>query len=115
MPDFDASDIIKVPFPHTDRPVREHQPAVVVTANGIQQEHGLLWALMITSTAYRGWSGDVVVSDLKQAGLPAESLVRTAKIATIEAKEAERIGSLPAPNRIAVARHLSLELARATN
>jgi len=115
MPDFDAWDIIKVPFPYTDRPVRERRPAVVVAANGIQQEHGLLWVLMITSAANHGWQGDVVVSDLKQAGLPAESVVRTAKIATIEAKEAERMGSLPAPDRIAVACNLSLELARATN
>ena len=115
MPDFDAWDISKVPFPYTDRPVRERRPAVVVAANGIQQEQGLLWVLMITSAVNRGWSGDVAVTDLKEAGLPAESVVRTAKIATIEAKEAERIGSLPAPDRIAVARHLSVELARATN
>jgi mRNA interferase MazF len=115
MPDFDAWDIIKVPFPYTDRPVRERRPALVVAANGIQQEHGLLWVLMITSAANRGWPGDVAVSDLDAAGLPTESVVRTAKIATIEVKEAERIGSLPAPDRIVVARHLALELARATN
>ncbi|MDE1149974.1 MAG: type II toxin-antitoxin system PemK/MazF family toxin [Azospirillaceae bacterium] len=115
MPDFDAWDVIKVPFPYTDRPVRERRPAVVVAANGIQQEHGLLWVLMITSAANRGWSGDVAVSDLVHAGLPAESVVRTAKIATIEAKEAERIGSLPAPDRVDVVRHLMLQLTRAPN
>lgn len=115
MPDFDAWDIIKVPFPYTHRPVRERRPALVVAANGIQHEHGLLWVLMITSAANRGWPGDIVVSDLEQAGLPVESVVRTAKIATIEAREAERIGSLPVPDRIAVAGCLSLELARAAN
>ncbi len=115
MPDFEAWDIIKVPFPYTDRPVRERRPALVVAAGGIQQEHGLLWVLMITSAANRGWPGDVLVSDLEQAGLPAESVVRTAKIATIETKEAERIGSLPAQDRVGVAQSLALELARATN
>lgn len=114
MPDFEAWDIIKVPFPYKDRPVRERRPALVIAAGGIQQDHGLLWVLMITSAANRGWSGDVPVSDLDQAGLPAESLVRTAKIATIEAKEAERIGRLPAQDRVDVARHLALELGRAT-
>lgn len=69
---------------------------------------------MITSAANRGWTGDVAVSDLDQAGLPAESLVRTAKIATIKANEAERIGRLPAQDRVDVARHLALELGRAT-
>lgn len=115
MPDFEAWDIIKVPFPYTDRPVRERRPALVVAANSIQHEHGLLWVLMITSAVNRGWPGDVMVSDLEQAGLPAESVVRTAKIATIEAREAERLGSLPMPDRIAVARCLSLELARPAN
>jgi len=115
MPDFDAWDVIKVPFPYTNRPVRERRPAVVVAANGIQQEHGLLWVLMITSAENRGWPGDVGVSDLAVAGLPAESVVRTAKIATIETKEAERIGSLPAADRVLVTQHLTAELVRATN
>lgn len=115
MPDFDAWDIIKVPFPYTDRPVRERRPALVVAANGIQREHGLLWVLMITSAANRGWPGDVAITDLGEAGLPAESVVRTAKIATIETKEAERIGRLPAADRLTVAHHLAAELARAAN
>ena len=94
MPIFSTWDIIKVPFPYTDRPVRERRPALVVSSDGIQESHGLLWVLMITSAQNRGWSGDVSVSELGTAGLPAASVVRTAKIATIEAKEAERIGSL---------------------
>lgn len=114
MPDFETWDVIKVPFPYTDRPVRERRPAVVVAAGGIQQEHGLLWVLMITSAVNRGWPGDVLVSDLAHAGLPAESVVRTAKIATIEAKEAERIGSLPLQDRVDVTRHLTLALAPPT-
>jgi mRNA interferase MazF len=87
----------------------------VIAANGIQREHGLLWVLMITSAENRGWPGDVAVSNLAEAGLPAESVVRTAKIATIETKEAEAIGSLPMADRVLVARHLIAELARATN
>lgn len=114
MADFDAWDVVKVPFPYTDRPVRQRRPALVVATKGIQQDHGLLWVLMITSAENRGWPGDVDVSDLAAAGLPAESVVRTAKIATIEAKEAERLGSLPPADRVAVSNHLLATLARAT-
>jgi mRNA interferase MazF len=106
MPTFDAWDIIKVPFPYTDRPVRERRPALVVAAGVIQEQHGLLWVMMITSSENRGWPGDVDISDLGTAGLPSASVVRTAKIATIEAKEAERIGVLPSGDRVAVRGHM---------
>ena len=97
MPTFETWDIVKVPFPYTDRPVRERRPALVV-ANTLQ-DHGLMWVLMITSSENRGWPGDVEVSDLAVSGLPVASVVRTAKIATIETKEAERIGLLPPKER----------------
>ena len=115
MPAFNAWDVIKVPFPYTDRPVRQRRPALVIAANGIQDHGGLLWVLMITSAENRGWPGDVDVSNPSEAGLPAESVVRTAKIATIEAKDAERLGVLPAADRVQVRRFVLDELAQATN
>ncbi|CAA7613944.1 type II toxin-antitoxin system PemK/MazF family toxin [Magnetospirillum sp. UT-4] len=115
MPAFDAWDVVKVPFPYTDRPVRQRRPALVVSAAGLQQQHGLLWVLMITSAENRGWPGDVPIADLTGAGLPAPSVIRTAKIATIEAKDAERIGSLEPGARQAVRQLLLAGLASATN
>ena len=115
MPNFDTWDVVKVPFPYTDRPVRQHRPALIVASGSIQQKHGLLWVLMITSAENRGWPTDVDITDLAMAGLPAESVVRTAKIATIEAKEASRIGCLAAADRVLVTGHLSAALARATS
>ena len=41
-------------------------------------------------------AGDVVVNNLATAGLPVESVIRTAKIATIEASDAEKLGKLSA-------------------
>lgn len=102
MPTFEAWDVIKVPFPYTDRPVRERRPALVVAADVLEDRHGLLWVLMITSLENRGWPGDVQVTDLAVSGLPVPSVVRTAKIATIEAKESVRLGTLPPQDRIAV-------------
>ena len=46
---------------------------------------------MITSAENRSWPDDVPVADLAKAGLPAPSVIRTAKIATIEAGDAERL------------------------
>lgn len=114
MPTFKAWDVVKVPFPYTDRPVRQHRPAVVVAAGQLEADHGLLWVLMITSAENRRWDNDVVVSDLDAAGLPAPSMVRCAKIATIESRDAERIGALPAGDRKKVAGHLATTLKSAT-
>ena len=85
MPIFEPWDIVRVPFPYTDRPVRQRRPALIVAAGDLQTAHGLLWLAMITSAEHRGWPGDVVISDLSGAGLPAPSIVRPAKIATIDA------------------------------
>jgi mRNA interferase MazF len=110
MAAFEVWDIVKVPFPYTDRPVRQRRPALVVAADRLQAEHGLLWLLMITSAANRGWPVDVAVMDLATAGLPAPSIVRTAKIATIESRDAERLGSLSLPCRRLVARQIRATL-----
>jgi mRNA interferase MazF len=99
MPIFETWDVIKVPFPYTDRPVRQRRPALVVAASGLESEHGLLWVLMITSAKNRRWAEDVPISRADKAGLPAPSVVRCAKVATIEAQEAERIGKLPTLER----------------
>jgi mRNA interferase MazF len=68
---------------------------------------------MVTSAANRGWRGDVQVSDLALAGLPASSVVRCAKIATIEAQDAEQIGQLPSADRAQVMEAMRERLAQA--
>ncbi|MGA8052880.1 MAG: type II toxin-antitoxin system PemK/MazF family toxin [Burkholderiales bacterium] len=95
MPTFRQGDVIKVPFTYTDRPTRQSRPALVVSTARLEDLHGLLWVVMITSAANRGWPGDVAVSNLSLAGLPVPSVVRTAKIATIEAADATRLGRVP--------------------
>jgi mRNA interferase MazF len=51
---------------------------------------------MITSAENRGWPDDVPVTNLEMAGLPSPSLIRSAKIATIEAVDASKLGRVPA-------------------
>ena len=99
-------DIVKVPFPYTDRPVRQHRPGLVVAIPAIGDRPALLWVLMITSAENRGWPGDVAISDLAHAGLPVASVIRTEKIATIDAKDATPIGKLKEPDVAAVSQCL---------
>ena len=65
---------------------------------------------MITSAEHHGWPGDIVISDLRGAGLPAPSIVRPAKIATIDARDAGPLGTLPAKDREAVRTYLRQRL-----
>jgi mRNA interferase MazF len=106
MPGSDAGlevwDIVKVPFPYTSRPVQQHRPALVISGGQPEETPFVVWVLMITSAANRPWQGDVGISNLATAGLTAASVVRTAKVATIEIAEAERIGQLPSRDRAKV-------------
>ena len=96
MPTFEPGDVIKVPFPYTDRATRQSRPAVVVSTAEFQVLHDLLWVVMVTSARNRGWPDDVPVTDLKLAGLPVPSIIRSAKIATIDASAASALGRLSA-------------------
>lgn len=110
MPNFEPGDVVRVPFPYTDRATRQHRPALVVSAPEVQASHGLLWVLMITSAENRGWDGDVAVANLRVAGLPAPSVIRTAKIATIEARDAGHLGKVSSAERKSVFRALHANL-----
>ena len=96
MPTFEPGDVIRVPFPYTDRATRQSRPAVVVSTAEFQDLHGLLWVVMITSAKNRGWPDDVLVANLQLAGLPVPSIIRCAKIATIDASAASTLGRLSA-------------------
>ena len=65
---------------------------MVVSTAQLQELHGL-WVVMITSAENRGWPDDVPVANLKLAGLPVPSLIRSAKIATIDASDGSRARS----------------------
>jgi mRNA interferase MazF len=52
---------------------------------------------MITSAKNKPWAGDVEVTHLEEAGLPAPSVVRCARITAVDACAAERIGVLGLP------------------
>ncbi len=110
MPNFEVGDVVRVPFPYTDRATRQHRPALVVSSPELTHQHGLLWVTMITSAENRGWPGDVPIKNLAAAGLPAASVIRTAKIATIDARDATLLGKITPRIRIEMKRRLDATL-----
>lgn len=97
MPGFERGDVVRVPFPYTDRSTRQHRPALVVSDRPLGDDDRLIWVVMITSADNRRWTDDVPFDDsYEAAGLPAPSLIRPAKIATIDAAVATRLGRIDA-------------------
>ena len=95
MPSFKRGDVVRVPFPYTDRSTRQRRPALVVSEGAIGEGGELLWVVMITSAQNRSWPGDLPLGGrYGEAGLPAPSVIRPCKIATIEARHAESLGKI---------------------
>lgn len=109
MQTFKPGDIARVPFPQVERDRRQHRPALVVAVFDLANP--LLWVLMITSADNAPWDGDIAIEDFAAAGLPAPSVIRTAKIGTVEARQSEPAGRVPARLMTKVIRRLAATLA----
>ena len=97
MPTFEQGEIVRVPFPYTDRETRQHRPALVVSKDGIDENAQFLWVVMITSAENRRWPDDHDIGpNYRDVGLPAPSIIRPTKMATIESRDARAIGRIPA-------------------
>jgi mRNA interferase MazF len=81
---FAQGEVLVLPFPYSDQLAEKRRPAVVVSKPALERAHGLLWVAMITSDRGGRRTDDVVITQQKKAGLPAPSLVRASKLATIE-------------------------------
>jgi mRNA interferase MazF len=90
-----AYDVVLVPFPFSDRLAEKRRPAIVISNPDHAARHGHVWLAMVTSARQGPWPTDVPVADIDLAGLPSASVVRTAKITTIEVgRVLRRLGAL---------------------
>jgi mRNA interferase MazF len=96
MSTFRQGQVVRVPFPYTDRNTRQHRPALVVSDGPVGEDGALLWVVMITSAENRAWPGDHPITAFADAGLPIPSVIRTTKITTVEARAAEPVGEVSA-------------------
>ena len=104
---FAPGDVVVVPFPYSDRLAEKRRPALVVS-NARLAEQGLVWLAMITSARQNALRYDAPIADLALAGLPAPSLVRLTKIATVEpsriVRKAGRLGRQETARALATVR-----------
>ncbi|MEK7265335.1 MAG: type II toxin-antitoxin system PemK/MazF family toxin [Pseudomonadota bacterium] len=92
-------DVVVVPFPYADRLAEKKRPALVVSSSAMTADYGLVWLAMITSASNPRWDCDIEIGNLSAAGLPAPSLVRSAKLATVDVNRiVRRIGRLAGPD-----------------
>lgn len=84
-------DIVVLPFPYADRLAEKRRPAVVVSRPWLAQAQGIVWVVMVTSAANAAWESDIGISDLDAAGLLNPSVIRPAKIATVDLSRVVRI------------------------
>lgn len=106
-PRFQPWDVVLVPFPYTDSAATKVRPALIVSTDTLSTETGKYFLAMITSATHLKIHGDILISDLKLAGLPAPSIVRPSKIATFEeASFVRRLGTLAVKDRKGVAAQL---------
>jgi mRNA interferase MazF len=72
------------------------RPAVVVSKELLGGEAELFWSVIITSAANRGWPDDISLEDrFEECGLRIPCVIRTAKLASLEASRATKVGRLP--------------------
>jgi mRNA interferase MazF len=78
--------VVRVPFPFTDRVASKNRPALVLSdAAAFNTPSGHLVLAMITSAKNAPWPLDCPIEDLESAGLPAPSVVRC-KLFTLDVR-----------------------------
>lgn len=104
-------DVVLVRFVFSDESGAKLRPAVIVSSRAYNKARQEVIVAAVTSNVQRRLIGDRLVADWRAAGLLFPSLVtgilRTIKRAMIE----RRLGSLPAPELLAVDRQLRRSLA----
>lgn len=100
---YDAFDVVRVPFPFTDKDAVKRRPALVLSREAVFNApagHSIM--AMITSSEQTSWPLDCPIEDLTAAGLPASSKVRF-KLFTLDHRLVlNRLGHLSDKDRMSV-------------
>ncbi|MDP3532447.1 MAG: type II toxin-antitoxin system PemK/MazF family toxin [Alphaproteobacteria bacterium] len=103
---YNQFDIVKVPFPFTDKDTSKKRPSIVLSSSDYQKKHNHHILAMITSAKNSAWSDDISIIDLKKAGLPTASFIRM-KIFTLDVRFIlEKLGYLAEEEKILLAENI---------
>jgi mRNA interferase MazF len=104
-------DVVLVPFPFTDLSTAKRRPALVVAVlspTRWRRRH-LIISMMTSQVDGLAFPHDCGIVDLKSAGLPKPTLVRLAKMVTIdESILQKRLGLLGEPDRVRIRKEMRL-------
>jgi mRNA interferase MazF len=75
--------VVTVPFPFTDKDFTKKRPALIVSQEEYQKYTHHCILAMITSAKQSQWKHDIIIHDIKDAGLPGPSIIR-AKLFTLD-------------------------------
>ncbi len=93
---YERFEVVKVPFPFTDKDAAKTRPALVISSHEFNLSVGKTVMAMITSTTKNVWLLDTKITDLKGAGLPIACSIRM-KLFTIDNELViKRLGRLSA-------------------
>jgi mRNA interferase MazF len=100
---YSRYDVVRVPFPFTDRQSEKNRPALVLSHSGaFNAAAGHSVMAMITSATHAPWPLDVEILDLAAAGLRSASIVRF-KLFTLDHRLVRGpLGSLADDDRVRV-------------
>lgn len=73
---YNKFDVIKVTFPFTDKVAAKKRPALVISSSEYQTNYNHCILTMITSAKQTSWQDDIIITNLKTAGLPSPSKIR---------------------------------------
>jgi mRNA interferase MazF len=90
MAHFNRGDVVVVPFPYSDQLAEKRRPALVISTQEFSSTHGLVWVAMITSAKNPRWGSDIELPE-SFGGLPTASVIRIAKVATLDADRILRV------------------------
>ena len=87
-------------FPFLEGTDAKRRPALIVSTDHLEKEHGLYWIVMITTAKSGDRRDDIAVTNRERAGLPEDCVIRVARLATVsDAQIVRRLGEITSKDR----------------